>query len=124
MPYVIDPQTGYQVWQDEAKNPMKGAARYLQQTYGNGGGLSDYVSEVIASRPQYKSGGGYTAPYSTALSGAGGGYDTFGGNVPAQLGRFDQTGAFGAGLPAVGDRSPIQNPGNNLTNPGYDEQAF
>ena len=39
---------------------------------------------------------------------------------PSQMASIDRNGAAAAFAP----RDPMQNPGNNLTNPGYDEQAF
>jgi hypothetical protein len=39
---------------------------------------------------------------------------------PSQMASIDRNGAAAAFAP----RDPMQNPGNNMTNPGYDEQAF
>lgn len=78
-----------------------------------------------ASAPTLPSGSGY---YNPALSSSA---QVSGGRTPAQMSTLNQSGVssslLGSGRPASvggGASGPLQNPGNNMVNPGYDEQAL
>jgi hypothetical protein len=126
MGYQIDPQTGYQVWVDE---PRGGTARdpFTSQIANIGRSVVDTAralgqptTPAPAPRQAPTTGTGYYNPGALSTSS----YGTQSSQAPAsQLSSIDRNGIANA---AFGPRSqgPIQNPGNNLTNPGYDEQAF
>jgi hypothetical protein len=75
----------------------------------------DPQSNYIQPPPKPTSNTGY---YDPRLGGSS--MQVQGGRTPSQMSGIDRNGAAAAFAP----RDPMQNPGNNLTNPGYDEQAF
>jgi hypothetical protein len=123
--FQIDPSTGYQVWvpdspQSTTTRGATGNTNPFASTFQNAG--QAITGALGAAMPPPTSVGpktGYYNPSPLASSQMG-----TSGNAPAsQLGSIDRNGVAAA---AFGPRSqgPIQNPGNNMTNPGYDEQAF
>lgn len=121
MPYVIDPSTGYQVWQEEAAaapraKPTPQVSALPQPKQGITGVDRDGLPNRSAGRQPAN------APsYNPALQSAGSNMSVQSNRPPpsAMSGMNASTAAA-----AFAPRPPIQNPGNNLTNPGYDEQAF
>lgn len=121
MPYVIDPSTGYQVWQEEAAAPRAKATPQVSALPQPKQGITGVDRDGLPNR----SAGRQTPNASTAAS-----YnpalapqmqrDARGTGYTPQLNQQTWGGAEAAFAP----RPPIQNPGNNMTNPGYDEQAF
>lgn len=77
------------------------------------------VSYTTPMRPRVQNPGTSTGYYNPAPLSTGAAPTAPRAPAP-QMSSIDRTGAAAAFAP----RDPMQNPGNNLTNPGYDEQAF
>ena len=126
MGWEIDPLTGYQVWKEDP--PKRGGGmnmtgKVLGPMQNAAGAVSNNLSGLAAqgvtgdNPNEYRGGRGLvSAPYEVSGQVSQSGMNATGGRPPTAPGNYDTS--------PWATPDPIQNPGNNLTNPGYDEQAF
>jgi hypothetical protein len=130
MSWQTDPQTGYQVWVDDAQATTTGRGSSKSMFGGAVAGVADAAQRYLqppssapsaapSGRPQVNT--GYYNPNLVGSAAFGSMQDNR--PPPAMFDSFDRNG-MPSYLGSDPNAPPIQNPGNNFTNPGYDEQAF
>ncbi len=136
MGYQVDPQTGYQVWVDDqsvaAAKPQAGKATPSVAP------LSSQVpkyAQAEAQRQAAEAAQRQAAARQQSIQSQQTGYydprigaapkQVSGAPTPPQMAGIDRNGISSAAFPNQANANgPMQDPGNNLTNPGYGEQAF
>lgn len=138
MGWEIDPLTGYQVWNDGS---VPGAKPVNGSAVSSSSQLSSAVPKYAQQQAEVEHQEALRRQRGPQLTGLNSGYTDLGApqmqmrgsqGAPSQMGTVDMRGAGGAFGPGGGgggaggapSNGPMQDPGNNLTNPGYGEQAF
>jgi hypothetical protein len=139
MPFVTDPSTGYQVWQEPAATPASTAKKAIKASGLTGSATAAPAAFSAPAAPKIGPQGSTAfnpqlgaitqASLNTTLTGSAPRATTAPRAPAPQTQNIDQAGIIKSGITQPGSLlggpgAAFSDPGNNMANPGYTEQAF